>query len=658
MKTEIEQIKSIPIAQVAKDLGFDIKGNKAINNPLRNERHVSVAFYPETNSYMDFGGDGGSVIDLYKNALGKTTAEAIKALKEDYNIEDVKDYEIVTVPNKTYMKPASVLKAFNSPFHQDMTFANHKDTLIDISPEWLLKGADDKDKIEYFNLLKYSPNEKTALVLLPDEHGISHTFRYRYKDILDVKKKWVALSGTKASYPYCRLTEDKITLIVEGSRDYLNALLCGFSVIAIPQAGFKLDNELIKDRMCVFIDDDDSKDYMRPLYDNASCEKVLFDHKKFKELTKCTSKDFTDYLYCYNDKETFKKEFLAFIDTLEHKEDDWHDTLFKVAQPITLEDIENAQNQVFLYPNLIIENNITMIVAPPNSGKSALTYGIIQDLFDTGSIENCFFLDPDSTLSYVKDTVEKLTINYGDKFSYYNGVKHSLDDMHNMLNAMVAVKQGVGNKTLVVCDGLQFFSKGTINDDTSSKDFLQLLKTVRDRFGATVIVLHHTLKAKDEKGNTNYIGSQIIETITDNMLILKSENKNELEVFVKKSRSDKKGLNFKVDIDFAERRIHSVVEIDPIEIDMQEVLPKTEIAQKIYEYLANRDNKPFIGNIIKLLPNVSKSKINEVMDEYIGIKWKVFEAKFGNRYEVIVGSSPEVTEYVMSDDLVEIPDFF
>lgn len=119
---------------------------------------------------------------------------------------------------------------------------------------------------------------ETAVVLLPSYKGVAYTMRYRYKQVGDDTKKWVvALYDSNANYAYCRLNNNPITLIVEGTRDFLSALLCGYSVIAIPSAGFKnVDNEWLKDRTCIFIDDDDGRNSMVGLYENAICEKDIF----------------------------------------------------------------------------------------------------------------------------------------------------------------------------------------------------------------------------------------------------------------------------------------------------------------------------------------------------------------------------------------------
>ena len=53
------------------------------------------------------------------------------------------------------------------------------------------------------------------------------------------------------------------------------------------------------------------------------CEKVVFNHAKFKEITKCNSKDLTDYAYQFEDFRTFRDTFERFILEADVKKDDY-----------------------------------------------------------------------------------------------------------------------------------------------------------------------------------------------------------------------------------------------------------------------------------------------------------------------------------------------
>lgn len=78
--TEIQQIKSLPIEEVAEHLGMTVVRHKALC-PFHDDRHPSLAFSVSRNSYRCFAcGAHGGVIDLTMQCLGKNFREACEWL--------------------------------------------------------------------------------------------------------------------------------------------------------------------------------------------------------------------------------------------------------------------------------------------------------------------------------------------------------------------------------------------------------------------------------------------------------------------------------------------------------------------------------------------------------------------------------------------------
>ena len=638
------------------------KSGKCKHNPLRSEKTSSLHIYDETNSWFDFGSDkGGDVIDFMVEANGSDIPDAINDLCNMYSINSDESYIMPVmkepiIVKQEYMSDEAVRKAFNNILHKNITLSHHKEILTSIVPEYIILEANDDDKIEFFNILKVAKPDgvETAAVLLPDYKGVSHTFRYRYKQSGDQLKKWVALYGTNANYAYCRLNENPITLIVEGTTDYLSALLCGYSVIAIPSAGFKkIDNEWLKDRVCIFIDDDDGKNSMIELYENAICEKIFFNHKKFKEITKCKSKDFSDYLYQFEDIQTFKNTFEQFINNSKVELIDWENSIDKIAKPITKKVIEDAENTEWLINDALLKGNITTIVGAPNVG-SAFSFACTNKLFNNNKINKLLYFDADNPISYVKDRILKLINDYGeDKVKYYNGLNSSPKEMNEILNMLATIKGG-GEKVLIVIDSLKFFLNGSMNEDKVVSPFFDTLKTVRDRFKSTIIVLHHTRKSKDDDGKLTYNGSQSVEASTDNMIMLTKE-----KIYHKKSRSDKSGVGFEFSLNF-ENMDFSIteekIEAEEIEDDKIDVL--NEI--KIFLFENGESNTTQIINGLKgvcgtsKVQNVLKNKNHNKVHWYCfknpnsKNEW-LFKAIEGNKID-----TPTITEFESYD--MELPE--
>ena len=626
---KIEYIKSnYTIRGLAEQFGAKPdRSGKCKLNPIRVEKTSSLQIYDETNTFCDFGSTlTGDVITFFAEYHSLDISDAIESMLRDIGKtgdDFIRQDKIVELPKKEFMTPEAVKKAFNSPLHKEINIRDYSDILTSIVPEYVITESNTDDKIEFFNLIKVAkPDDKeTAVVLLPNYKGVAYTMRYRYKQVGDETKKWVPLYGTSSNYAYCRFNENPITLIVEGTRDYLSALLCGYSVVAIPSAGFKkIENEWLKDRTCIFIDDDDGKNSMIELYENAICEKIFFNHKKFKEITNCKSKDFSDYLYQFDNLEHFKNSFEYAISLMKNEvvESNWLDNIFKISEPITKEDIKNVENQEFLYPELLIKRNITTLVSPANTGKSALVFGMAKNLLDENRIENVLFFDPDSSIGYVKNTINDLLDNYESKFHYFNGVKNEKSKMMDILLSMTLMKENKDKHTLIILDGLQFFINGEISKDSNVKPFMETLQQIRDKFGATIILLHHTKRAKDESGNVEYLGTQIIETATDNMIVGTAKN-DKIFLYIKKSRSDKKNNVYTVDVDFANKTIKNVhLKGKKDDLDNQESNEEKNTKFTVNDILEFMEDKK-VG--LKELKSKFGKEVGETLKEHLGKYW-------------------------------------
>lgn len=665
--SKIELIKqNISIRSLAEK--FNAKpdrSGKCKHNPLRTEKTSSLQIYDNTNSWFDFGSDkGGSVIDFMVEINNCDVPEAINDLCALYGIDTDEDYKKpiketeMIMPKKEYMPVEAVRKAFNSPLHKNITLKDHSEILLSIVPEYVILEAETDDKIEFFNILKVAKpdGKETAVVLLPNYKGVTHTMRYRYKQVGDETKKWVPLYGTSSNYAYCRLNNNPITLIVEGTRDFLSALLCGYSVIAIPSAGFKnIDNEWLKDRICIFIDDDDGKNSMVGLYENAICEKIFFNHKKFKEITKCNSKDFSDYLYQFKDLKHFKDSFERFISEVKVETIDWENSIDKIAKPVTKEVIEKAENTEWLIDYALIKNNISTIVGAPNVGKSAFSFACTNKLFETERIDKLIYFDADNPISYVKDRILNLINKYGeDRIKYYNGLNSSPKEMNEILSMLSSIKGG-GEKVLIVIDSLKFFINGSMNEDKIVSPFFDTLKSIRDRFKATIIVLHHTRKSKDDDGKLTYNGSQTVEASTDNMIMLTKE-----KLYHKKSRSDKSGMGFSISLNF-ECMDFNITESE--EDDDDESVEDNNVLSNIKQFLKEKGESNTTQIINGLTGICGKSKVQKTLKDkkHNKIHWYCFknpDAKNEWLFKAIDSKEPTITEFETTLSDTEIMNIF
>lgn len=332
---DFDEIKNLfSIFHIARMYGADPvretgEGIGTKNNPTRVERTSSIKLYASTNSWTDYGtGTGGDIIHFVMAAENISKGEAVKKIKEMAGVEDIKSkpHEYVPLVKNSYMAQDIIMRIWND--QKEINFENGEKELLYIAPRYVFDEASNEDISSFHDIVRLENQTKSLFVLLRDELGIARTLRYRsYKIKADIDReerivKWYAMPGSRSSFLYTHTKDPKeLYLIVEGTHDYLSAILCGYNVMAVPSANFKISDEILKDKLCVFIDDDDGKDSMRASFDNAKCAKIWFDHKEFKKKNKIKkAKDFSDYLEHFKTLESFKSAIAEQCDILAHSE--------------------------------------------------------------------------------------------------------------------------------------------------------------------------------------------------------------------------------------------------------------------------------------------------------------------------------------------------
>lgn len=203
---------------------------------------------------------------------------------------------------------------------------------------------------------------------------------------------------------------------------------------------------------------------------------------------------------------------------------DFKTVLHKRGGVVTKKTIEEMESIKILFGGLIAGNQITTLVGEANVGKSSLTMGIVNHLFKIEELDSLIYKDNDNGLAYTKDRIEKLIDKNGqEKIFFYSGSTSSRDEMLGNLT-LLSTMEKQGQKCLIVIDSLKDFVKSSVNSDEDVNEIFSILKKLRDNFGATIIVLHHTKKTKKDDGKLEYIGSQAIRASTDNMLYVSKVN--------------------------------------------------------------------------------------------------------------------------------------
>ena len=258
---------------------------------------------------------------------------------------------------------------------------------------------------------------------------------------------------------------------------------------------------------------------------------------------------------------------------------DFKEYLEKKGGFVTLEFLETVENTEMLFDGLIPYQQITTVVGEPNVGKSALTLALANNMLDRDMIDMLLYFDIDSPLPYTKDRIKMLINKNGkQKIKFYHGSTITKETALDRLRFLATLRDQ-GKKVLIVIDSLKDFITGSISSDEGANEMYEILKAVRDIFGASVIALHHTKKNATDDGKLEYIGSQAIKASTDNMLYVKRLSDNKIMTTADKMRAM---LNEKMafDIDFEQM---TLAETDiPNEDDIVEnsnILEKMEVGK-------------------------------------------------------------------------------
>jgi len=677
---DIQEIKqSISIVEIAKLYGAEPKredGNviQCRLNPLRDEKTSSLVLYPSTNSWKDFGGDGGSIIDFIMLAETMTVAEAINKIKDMAGIMP-KPKERDYAP-QSFMAPNIVMKIWDQ--QPRITFDNGSKELLSIAPKFAYDEADKVDSDYFFDIVRLEKQTKSAFVLLRDTNGDARSLRYRRYMKTDKETgeereaKWYVQPSTQSNFAYQRIKNDTdIVLIVEGTHDYLSAILCGYNVIALPSSTFKVDPELMKNKICVFIDDDDGKDFMRPLFESATCSKIWFDHSEFKKKNKIKkAKDFSDYLECFKSLSEFKAAMELQFDIITHASYTAPANRLLKFSDLT-DDITPA---TWMVRNLLPSDGLLEIVGGSGSYKSFLILDMMFCI--SAGIEYhghevkqgaCVYVAGEGKSGAIL-RVRALELHYGiknDNFYILPFPSNLMDK--NEMDLLASDIKAISPEPISMCifDTLHRNSAGS--DENSATDFSKMLGFIDTYLKPLAKIngyIHHT--GNNQEAGARGRGTSSRFGAVDTSIVIKSAEMNTTVMTCEKQKDGEKfsPIGFaldKIKINLKDEYGEELYNLIPrISKDVNtDVSPKkkddekvdmTQLKEDIYQFISGNDGC-LKQDIIDALKNqYSHGKINACLKEFKDSLWR-YSKGAGNSFPLHAikkpNTSPEVIEYKM-----------
>lgn len=236
------KINIIEVAQKYCDIIKVGTNYQATKNPLREEKTSSLFFYPDTQSFYDFGtNEGGDVFDFVAKIENITTIEAKKKLSSLIgNTEPPKALRVKSEPIKeSSISPEILLAEFDKFDVIQWDNEAHKKELLELAPEWLYKEANKEDLAFFLSVVRYDKQHNTLVSKWLDNKPFSYDF-ITYKHRRKGQNKWVNRAGTHPnSTVFGRtLKESDVCYIVEGMHDALTAILLGINFVALPTTSY------------------------------------------------------------------------------------------------------------------------------------------------------------------------------------------------------------------------------------------------------------------------------------------------------------------------------------------------------------------------------------------------------------------------------------
>ncbi|MCQ2223947.1 MAG: CHC2 zinc finger domain-containing protein, partial [Bacteroidaceae bacterium] len=116
-KDEIQQLRSLPILNVAERLGLEVDSHRRCLCPFHDERTPSLVLYPSSNTFFCFACQHhGNVIDLAMKVFGKGFAETCNWLVNEHNVIIERNQYKSVQSVKSVFRPEKYLRYFEHPF--------------------------------------------------------------------------------------------------------------------------------------------------------------------------------------------------------------------------------------------------------------------------------------------------------------------------------------------------------------------------------------------------------------------------------------------------------------------------------------------------------------------------------------------------------------
>jgi len=311
-------------------------------------------------------------------------------------------------------------------------------------------------------------------------------------------------------------------------------------------------------------------------------------------------------------------------------------------------EIEENESSILLYKGITRENQLTIIVAPPNAGKSAIMFfRVSPDMAKAG--KKVLYIDVDSAAS---DRTLMYRFSKNHNFTFINPdakKKKSTKDLIERLHSLSYSENNL-NEYVFIVDTMKKLNDMMSKTDT--KKTMDVFKRLVGK-GATVIVMAHSNKFADKAGDWVYEGTNDMLSEPDALIYLYFEkDKDTKDVIITtypyKERAEVGQTTFLIkggerDLSNINKLVTKKKEVIDVKLDNKEYKGMTgkkhtvkDVRTKIDKAILFQGNEWICRSEIetKLKGIVSREKIVAFMAEYSEGKRSHYKFKKGsnNKY--------------------------
>ena len=278
------------------------------------------------------------------------------------------------------------------------------------------------------------------------------------------------------------------------------------------------------------------------------------------------------------------------------------------VSPTQIDSIAQAKP---IIDDLIIAGHITIISAPPNSGKTALFMRLAGEMAAKGF--EVLYLNADLAMSDAKlhhsmaeEGGWRLVIPGATEGTSIEYVIESLKQMANSSQDLSSV--------VIILDTLKKF--GDVTTKYLLKDFFILLRGLTAK-GATIVALGHTNKYRDENDDLIFEGVGDVKNDTDELIYLESFRvpnsfKTVLRSYPAKVRAAIEPVCFQIEWDRDHgpkvTRLDELVDVKSLALRDREIIKEEHVVKFIYEHLRERG----VCNATQLIDGVRGRMVEEI----------------------------------------------